>query len=195
VRAHEPLLRVYHQQAESIASNMKLTRDPETLILTTKPMHDELVVQSITRRRKTAHAVRTYPDLLLHLCEVQEFELSSSDNGLRGVIKLSKDMIQANRLWWEVNITSTSATAVLSEGEILELGEIATWNPEAIINRGVVRHLHNLTTEVVTKIDHVGFHNKGAKGSSGTKSTSYQPSVQSYPKAVQTSAIAPDSYW
>ncbi|KAK4695975.1 hypothetical protein P7C71_g1881, partial [Lecanoromycetidae sp. Uapishka_2] len=202
LNAHEPLLRDHQQQAQSIASSMKISVSDQQTFLTTQPREGELVIQSITRHRETAYTVRNCEDLLLHLREVQEFELSSSENKYRGVLQPSKEMINAEKYWYEAFITSISAAAVMSESDTLELGDAATWTPEAVINKGIIGKMHDLAKEVVANIDHIGFDNKGSKGSSGTKSTSYQKSVQSEqqsahkdPQSIQTTGTASDSYW
>ncbi len=200
LNVHEFLLRDYHQQAQALVNSMTIsTSSDQYAVLDTQLKDQELAILSIHRERATFYTNRTYPDSLLHLREVQEFELSSSGSEYRGVLLPSKEMINANKLWWEATITSASAKDMMKESETLELGEMATWSPEAVVNKGVVQDLHNLTKEVVTQIDHIGFDNKGPKGNSGAQSMSYQKSVQSdqksAQKSMQTTMTTPTSYW
>lgn len=203
VIAHEPLLRNYEQHAQDIASSMTISMSSnQQTLLTTQPKEGELAILSITRHRETAYTTRKYADLLLNIREVQEFELFSSGNESHGVIKPSKEMIIDEKLWYEAFLTSTIAKATMRESDTLELGDMATWSPEDIISKGVIQNLHELSCEVVANIDHIGFDNKGPKGSSGTKSTTYQQSIQSDQKniqkdqkSVQTTITTSGSYW
>ena len=52
----------------------------------------------------------------------------------------------------------------------LELGEVATWSPTSVVDEGVVRDLFAVANEIVTRIDHVGFFNRG-KGISCSKTS------------------------
>ena len=79
-------------------------------------------------------------------------------------------MIKTNRLWWEAKITSINAATVLKGNLGLELGEVATWSPSSVVDKGVVRDLFAVANEIVTRIDYVGFFNRG-KGSSGSKTS------------------------
>ena len=78
-------------------------------------------------------------------------------------------MIKANRLWWGAKVSSINANAILEENIALELGETVRWNPSNIVNNGVVGDLFAAAKEIVTRIDHIGFFNRGA-GSSNSKS-------------------------
>lgn len=202
VSAHEPLLHDYKQNGQEIASSLTVSTSSDQQTVLTAKTSGEFVIESVTRHRETAYTVRTYPTLLLHLREVQEFELSVSGKEYRGVLKPSKEMITSEIVWYEAFITSPSADAIMTESETLELGDMATWSPEAIIEEEIIQGMHNLATEVVANIDHVGYENKGPKGSSGTKSTAYQTSAQGEQRSlqrdqqsVQTTVTTPGSYW
>ena len=156
----------YYKQVESIVRNLKIyTYGPgrTTLNLSTQTIDEELVIQSIVVRRETFHPSKVYPDLLLRLCEVQD--LQACKQGLRydGGVQDRQSMIDAGRYWWEASITSFNATSILKENEKLEIGDIATWDAETIIEKGIVCDLYSLTSDLVTRIDSVGFHNKGLK--------------------------------
>ena len=155
----------YHQQVESIVRNLKIYTRPDrtTLNLSTQTIDEELMIQSIMVRRETFHPSQVYPDLLLRLCEVQD--LQACKQGLRydGRVQDRQSMIDAGRYWWEASITSLNATSILEENDKLEIGDIATWDAETIIEKGIVRDLHSLANDLVTRIDSVGFHNKGLK--------------------------------
>ena len=59
----------------------------------------------------------------------------------------------------------------MAENEDLELGEKAKWSPNEVASEEVIRDLHDLTNEVVTRIDHVGLGNRGP----ATDTSSKQP--------------------
>ena len=167
----------YQRHVDAIIRNMKIEpRDGTTLDLSTQTIDQELIIESIILRRNTAHKSKVYVDLLLHVCEVQDLNVSRMDNQYHGTIREPKEMVNANRIWWEASITSISAGDVLSENDLLEFGETAKWSPHTIINNGAVRDMYSLAHEIVTNIDNVGYFNKGAKVSSGSRgqTTSYQ---------------------
>ena len=85
---------------------------------------------------------------------------------------------------------STSACSILSENESLELGNYATWKPEDIIGRGVVRDLFSVTEDVITRIDGVGYYNKSGSGTKTTDRTSDR--TQEVPPAMLRASTA---YW
>jgi hypothetical protein len=179
----------FQQQVDAIISNLKIfvSQGGTSLDLSTRTSDQELVITSITLRRKTSYSSKVYADLLLQLCEVQDLHVSRNENEYQGTIKESKEMIDAGRLWWEASIASVSAGEILGVNDTLELGEVAKWSPHTITNRGVVRDLYSLAHEIVTNIDNVGFLNKGVKGSSGSKgqTTSYQTSHQTSSKPTE----------
>ena len=179
----------FQKQVDAIISNLKIfvSQGGTSLDLSTQTSDQELVITSITLRRKTLYSSKVYADLLLQLCEVQDLHVSRNENEYQGTIKESKEMIDTGRLWWEASIASVSAGEILGVNDTLELGEVAKWSPHTIINRGVVRDLYSLAHEIVTNIDNVGFLNKGVKGSSGSKgqATSYQTSHQTSSKPTE----------
>ena len=163
----------YQRQAKGIVDNVTIDppEDGQFLKLWTKTIDENFSIESITLRRETVHPVTIFPDLMLHLIKCQDLHVrqpSGSKSIYSGSIENPKVMDKANRLWWEANISSTSADSTLRENLTLELGETATWSPSSIVNKGVVRDLFAVAKEIVTQIDHVGFHNIG-KGSLGSK--------------------------
>lgn len=155
----------YHKQVESIVRNLKIYTWPgrTTLNLSTQTTDEELVIQSIVVRRETFHPSKVYPDLLLRLCEVQDLQVCKQGLCYEGGVQGQQSMIDAGRYWWEASITSLDATSILEENDKLEIGETATWNAETMIEKGIVRDLYSLANDLVTRIDSVGFHNKGLK--------------------------------
>lgn len=165
----------YQRQVEGIADDLKIgmSEDGQLLELWTKTIDENFHIESVILRRETLHRVTIYPDLILHLTECQDLQVRQTSDSLRvysGSIQCPTIMMKANRLWWEAKISSTDADTILKENLTLELGETATWTPSSIINKGVVRDLFAATKEVVTRIDHVGFFNRG-KANSGSKAT------------------------
>ena len=170
----------YHKQVESIVRNLKISTGPDqtTLNLSTQTIDEELVIQSIVVRRETYHPCKVYADLLLRLCEVQDLQACKQGHRYDGGIQDRESMIDAGRYWWEASITSLNATSILEENDEMEIGDTATWDAETIIEKGIVRDLYSLSNDLVTRIDCVGLHNKGLKGSIGSNAntTSMRPS-------------------
>ena len=170
----------YHRQVESIVRNLKIHTCPDqtTLNLSTQTIDEELVIQSIVVRRETYHPSKVYADLLLRLSEVQDLRACKQGHRYDGGVQDRESMINTGRYWWEASITSLNAASILEKNDELEIGEIATWDANAIVEKGIVRDLYSLANDLVTRIDSVGFHNKGPKGnySSSANTVSMRPS-------------------
>lgn len=164
----------YQRHVKGIVDNIKIgvSGDGQSVELWTKTVDDNLSIESITLRRETLHPITVYPDLILHLTEYQDLQVRQppdSKSIYSGSIQASNVMVKANRLWWGAEISSVKASTILNENTTLELGEKATWSPSIIAN-GVVGDLFAAAKEIVTRIDHVGFFNRG-EGSSNSKTT------------------------
>ena len=175
VREHQ--FNNYQQQAQVIVDNMgtRNSVDMKTIEFFTTAIDQELKVQSVQLRRETAHSVTAYPDLLLHLKEIQEISIQRKPGPKDyyfGTIDIPAKMISAGKLWWEVTITSITATQIFRGNDVLEFGEVAKWSPKTLVSAGVIRDMHCLATEIVTRIDHIGFHNRGPKSNSDPKTGS-----------------------
>ena len=132
-------------------------------------------VQSIKLKREIVHATITYPDLLLHITEVQMLKVScqivDDADVFTGSLAPQEEMIANDRLWWEASISSYYADHVLGKSASLEIGETTTWRPETVLKHGLVDDMYALTQEIVTRMDQVGMGNKAA-ATTGTKKTS-----------------------
>ena len=76
-------------------------------------------------RRETLHVSHMYPDLLLHLTEVQDLRLGHDQDDLDryvGTMELQNEMVDSNRLWWEVSLSSQRVSDIFKENKNLELG-------------------------------------------------------------------------
>ena len=158
--------------AEEIVNNLRISLSPDESVieLFTHSPSRVLTIQSIQLRRETHHRSTIYPDLLLMLCEVQEFEIDlprpDNNDDCHAHTNSRKQMVRENRLWWEASIASTTAMKFLKENELLEVGEKTTWTVKDITDAAVVRNMSFLARDIVTRIDSVGYHNKGPKASS-----------------------------
>lgn len=129
----------------------------------------------MTLKRETVHTVPAYPDLKLHMAEVQSLKVTSqsADNVevFTGSLAPQQEMIADHRLWWEASISSYYADHILGKSDNLEISETAAWQPETVLKNNVVKDLYALTQEVVTRMDQVGLGNNGP-ATTGTKKTS-----------------------
>ena len=177
------LLTLFFWQIRSLVDSIKRSRSPSGLGISIS-FHNEapkFQVQSMCLLREVVYIPTTYPDLRLHLTEVQDLKVSQSaddTNHYNGTIEPQDQMVANHRLWWEVSISSQHATNILKETENLELGEMAQWMPEQITERGMVEDMYTLAQEIVTRIDHVGVKNKGPAVSGSNGMT--RPSARSY---------------
>ena len=158
----------YAQAAQIIANSLCVVPAASHLDIFTKINPKIINFQSIEIRRETRHRSTNYPDLLLKLAEVQEltFEISATGNEehrYHAWTKPKPDMVNEEKLWWEVSLASVTAEKILKENETLELGEMSIWKPSDIVDALTIRHMSHLARDIVTRIDSVGYHNKGPK--------------------------------
>ncbi len=166
-------------QVEALVESLKisLSEDGAGLTLSAQTTDEDIKIISVFLRRQTAHPCAMYPDILLHLTEVQDLKmkcLGESVTQYSGSIISEQDMTAANRLWWEASLASTSANKILQENDRLEVGDTATWKPEAVLATGVLNDMSELTQEVVTRIDHIGRNNRCLKTGSGSQTVPSQ---------------------
>ena len=158
----------YAKAVKSMADNLCVAPAANHLDISTKIDPKIFDFQSIEIRRETRHRSTNYPDLLLKLSEVQElsFEISATGNEeqyYHAWTKPKPDVMNDGKLWWEVSLASATAEKILKENETLELGETSVWKPSDIVDALIVRHMSHLARDIVTRIDSVGYHNKGPK--------------------------------
>ena len=72
--------------------------------------------------------------------------------------------------WWEASLSSIAVTKAFKENEELDLGSLAAWDVE-VVAKDFAKELFDVTKDVVTGIDFVGYFNRGPKGNSGTKAS------------------------
>ena len=158
----------YANAAQLMADNLCVVPAASHVDIFTKIDPKIINFQSIEIRRETRHRSTNYPDLLLKLSEVQElsFEIPATGNEecyYHAWTKPKPDMVSDGKLWWEVSLASVAAEKILKENETLELGETSIWKPSDIVDALIVRHMSHLTRDIVTRIDSVGYYNKGPK--------------------------------
>ena len=158
----------YEEAAKGIVDNLLVFPSADgQLDIYTKTTNKDLRIKEIFVRRSTCHSTAIYPDLVLHLTEIQNLIIdgqSGSKQHYHATAKSPDEMIASgNRLWWEASLSSITVDEILRENNALELGEKANWTPEAIIDSGVVKNLYGLAKDLVTRIDSVGANNTGPK--------------------------------
>lgn len=166
----------YHDEAKGIVDNLQISpsSDGTTLGLFTKTINTELRVRSIMLCREISHYSTMYPDVLLHTKEVQDlgvWQMAGKRQEYHASARSQPQMALDGKLWWEVSLSSPTTTETLKENEKLEIGELTNWEAKNIVDKGVVKNLSSLAKDVVTRIDTVGFYNKGPKAGSGTRTS------------------------
>ena len=164
--------------ARELVGNLRIrpSADRKTFGISTSIEQGDLRIQSMSLRRETSHQVPEYRDIIFHLSEVHLLRLfSRSDSkpkyeaaypSLNGTVGSSWC-----KNWWEVSLSSKSATESLKESDEFELGKEPAWTAEDILSKDAVKDLSYVTRDLVQRIDFVGFSNKGPRGGSGTKSS------------------------
>lgn len=149
--------------------------DQSYIELSTEVDDKVLTLRSIELHRETCHRSNNYPDLIMRLSEIQDLNLELTKAGpiqkCHAWTKAKKDMISDGRLWWEVSISSSAASRMLQENQILELGNTSNWKPSDIVDAAIVRNMNHLARDIVTRIDSVGYYNKGPKTSTSTEAS------------------------
>ena len=119
----------------------------------------DFIIKGISVRKETVHRSHTYPDLRLHLQEVINTNCRASTNvpcSYGGSIATTSEMAATSKAWWTAGISSMKADHILKRNQSLELGEIAAWTPEDVLQSGVVSDFLYFAEQIVTRIDHVG---------------------------------------
>lgn len=175
-----------------MAQNLKLS-GPEDILQASVCTGDEyFTIRSAKLFRETVYTSSLYPDLLLHVAEVQDLEIqqnpASADQYL-GIIAAPHQMIDAQRLWWEISISSQTADEAFARHQNLELGETLKWQPSKEIAPQVVEDIYGLCEDVIDRIDHVGLANKGLTVDLPSKATTMDASQSSYTTPL------PGNFW
>ena len=158
----------YHELSKYIAANLCVTPAANQSIVEifTKISINTFVFFSMELHRETRHRSTNYSDLFLKLTEVQNmsFELSSIkfDHDCRAWTKSKKELINEGKLWWKIAIASVVAEQTLEKNKTLELSEICKWQFENIVEAFIVRQMHYLARNIVTRIDSVDYHNSNS---------------------------------
>lgn len=173
VRSSEPLSSDICNSVKEMVDNLCIrpSQDQKTFELSTKIETGDLRIQSITLHRETRHAASDYKDILLHLLEVQELNLSHQETDYQATLPSVPNTTSPGcKIWWEVSLSSVLATDTFKQNEASELGDLARWTPEKVCKNSV-KDLSYVARDLVTQIDAVGSLNKGPRGESGTKTS------------------------
>jgi len=148
-------------------TDLNLSDGKPLLDLVTKTVGKELRIHSVTLHRQTRYNCVSRPSIALCITEVQDLyiqRLADSTDLIRACAKHPAEMVRDNRLWYEVSLSSSVAEEKFKENLGLDLGDIASWTPRQIVEAGVMEELSLVTRDIVTRIDGVGYGNKGPRG-------------------------------
>lgn len=156
--------------AKAIVDNLYIPQGEKVLDFYTKTVNKDktpnkdLKIEAVLLRRETCYRNTANVHLNLRLTETQDLVIQCPTDRkyLVHAFSLAPEiMVKKQRLWWTASLSSDEAEATFKENMHLELGELAGWTPETLVNAGVIRNLSDLAQEVVTRIDNVGYGNKG----------------------------------
>ena len=165
----------YCDEVKGIAASLQIvpSADGKTFGLFTKTVTTELRIRSIMLYRESSHrSSEMYPDNVLHVREVQDlgvWQLAGKPLEYHASARSQPEMVKDRKLWWEVSVSSITANAILQENEKMEIGDLTKWKPIDIVSKGVVKDLSSVAKDLVTRIDTVGYFNKGPKAGTGTR--------------------------
>lgn len=124
----------------------------------------------------------------VHELQIMRPETTGQTNrGLFHAVRLGDDAAMADEqlLWYEVSLRLVQHPSQFCENEGLELGEEAGWRVEDVVEESALRHLEDLATLLVERLDDVGFRNKGPAWMYETKKS----------EAVRSVLEMPDQFW
>lgn len=185
--------------AKAIVDNLYIPRGEKALDFYTKTVNKDktpnkdLKIEAVLLRRETCHRSTANVHLNLRLTEIQDLVIQCPTDRKYSVHAFSlppEMMVKKQRLWWTASLTSDEAEATFKENIHLELGELAGWTPETLVNAGVIRNLSDLAHEVVTRIDNVGYGNRGLHLESIKQATAAGNIL-----AGTTAAAPPEAFW
>lgn len=177
VKASEYVSDGIREAAQRLSDDLRVypAPDQKSFHLTSKSQYGELRVQSVFLRRETTHCCTDYPDILLHISEVQDLNiwLSKAPEGPREGSLTSQQLTvgYGGKVWWEVSLSSVVVNEVFQTNDTLVLGNSAEWAPDSIIETDTMKRLFNMTQDLVTRIDSVGYYNRARKGVTVTKAS------------------------
>ena len=158
----------YHELSKYIVANLCVifAANQNIVEIFTKININIFAFFSMKFHREIRHRSTNYSDFFLKLIEVQNmsFELSSIkfDHDCRVWTKSKKELINEEKLWWKIAVTSVVVEQTLEENKTFELNEICKWQFENIVEIFIVRQMHYLARDIVTRIDSVDYHNSNS---------------------------------
>lgn len=170
-------------------------------VIEIKSSDSHMLVSNIAIRRETTHLNHGSADLALHITEVQDLSVEEIPNHIyRAFASSDESAIMNGRLWWEASVSSTEVDQMLKENESLEIGEVALWSVEDLAKSNVIANLLDLTQQMVTRMDSIGFRLLRASSDldlSGSHSvTGKSKGTRSMTKEQTASFVLPNwSYW
>ena len=171
INSSEPLRDDLQNSAEEMIANLCIqpSEDRKTFELSTKVENGGLNINSVSLHRETCHLSTDYPDIKLHLSEVQELMISQPPTPEASELKVSyKASVRSEqdsgcKIWWEVSLSSICGDKMLEQADSFELGDQAAWMADEILHQNVVKDLGYVARDLVERIDAVGTFNRGPK--------------------------------
>ena len=157
--------RVEEEYAQAIVRNLYIPEGETIPKLFVKAIPKDVTLISVQVKRRTRHACLTYPNTFLQLTEVQECDIQNNKLGHHRIVgRGPRQLIEDNRLWWEVSVGHVETANLLRANEGLEIGNYASWAPNVFAQRNIVKEMFSVTKDIVTRIDNVGLDTRGLPG-------------------------------
>lgn len=146
---------------KSIYDGLSCAEGPE---LTFPVIGPALLVKRVILTCETRYTV--YLDTLrlgvpmeLVMAEVQELQICKSHGelGTYRAVSLPKNvMLRQSKLHWVCSIVPTQTNALLQKNTEMEVGEIAEWSADSILEPNLLAGLQSVMNMVIAKMDYVG---------------------------------------
>ncbi|KAL8842707.1 MAG: hypothetical protein Q9170_000363 [Blastenia crenularia] len=150
----------YQDSTETIAKTLSIVPSPSQRtgrLFAELGENSNLIFKSANIVREITFRCLIHPDIIMSCSEVQYLgpakEATRYCNAHRDVGAARK----AGHLWWEVRLRSRCAGSHFQQNMDLVVGNEVDWKAENMVKGGIVKQLHSMASEIVTKIDGIGF--------------------------------------
>ncbi|KZF23802.1 hypothetical protein L228DRAFT_282485 [Xylona heveae TC161] len=180
---------------KSIVKNINIPPGRTCLDLVTQINGKALRIQSVMLRRQANYASRQFPHVMLNVTEVQDLciQVNKDDKDMvRACAMPQEQMVNDDRLWYEVAVTSSRADEVFRENLNIPPGDMVKWSPSEFVDKDIFDSLIRVASDVVQRIDSVGLNQPGvlASGPNRSDESAGPPPTLHLPVAPPMASVA-----
>ncbi|KAI9709352.1 MAG: hypothetical protein M1820_003472 [Bogoriella megaspora] len=127
----------------------------------------EFAVHSVMIKRRFYYQSLEFKNIALKVTETSDLFIyrNTQTGALHASAKEPAEMVAESRQWYEASLVPMAMPKVFAENENLRIGDDAAWKPDDVMSFEEFQDFKDLATEMVKKMDNVGFNNQGPRGS------------------------------